>query len=75
MQIIRFIVKCILEGLKLLIPTVISIIAAFSIIIYTLSFLGKNAAMIFCIVGSVLFVSFLIGIARLENIRQNKEKN
>ncbi|GAA0102475.1 hypothetical protein UT300012_31900 [Paraclostridium bifermentans] len=75
MKIIRFILKCILEGLKLLIPTVISIIAAFSIIIYVFSFLGKNAAMIFCIVGSILFVSFLIGIARLENIRQNKEEN
>ena len=75
MKIIRFILKCVLEGLKLLIPTVISIIAAFSIIIYTFSFLGKNAAMIFCVVGSVLFGSFLIGIARLENIRQNKEES
>lgn len=74
MKVIRFILKGVLEGLKLLIPAVIAIIAAFSIIIYIFSFLGENAAMIFCIIVSILFVSFLIGIAKLENDRLNKER-
>lgn len=71
MKVIKFILKCILEGLKVVIPMILIVLIVFFIFNYLLS---KQLQMIISTIFIICIISFVIGIIKLEEKALKKLK-
>lgn len=72
MKILKFMLKVISEGLKVLIPVTVAISFIILICSYLSNKFGEGAAIVFIIIIVFFALSFAAGLIKMENDRLNK---
>lgn len=69
MKVIKFVSKCILEGLKFVIPAIFILVMSYLILNYLTLVIGEKVLTITLIIAIILFLSFVFGAIKFENDR------